>query len=73
MIGGGTINKENKLSHIIAAVELNRTAVVDQRRQAQKDHYQSHREFGRDLSNSNPNQSSINAKIINTNSSSNQG
>ena len=40
-------------------------------RRAQKDHYQSHREFGRDLSNSN-NHSSVNAKIGNTNSTTNQ-
>lgn len=33
------LNKENKLQNIIAAVELNRTAVVDQRRQMHKDHY----------------------------------
>ena len=59
------LNKENKLQSIIAAVELNRTAVVDQRRQMQKDHYQSHREFGRDLSNNHNQSSNLNAKIAN--------
>ena len=59
------LNKENKLQNIIAAVELNRTAVVDQRRQMQKDHYQSHREFGRDLSNNHNQTSTLSAKIAN--------
>ena len=70
------MNKENKtLQSLMAAVELNRTTVVaDQLRtnqQTAKDHYQSHREFGRDLSNNAHNGSVLNAKIINT--TTNQG
>jgi len=55
------------VQNVVTAVELNRTAVVDQRRQNGKDHYQSHREFGRDISNSNSNNhhSAINTKINN--------
>ncbi len=68
----GVLNKENKLQNLLAAVELNRTAVVDQRRATQKDHYQSHREFGRDISNSTGTQQAINTKVINpTNSTTN--
>lgn len=33
------LNKENKFQSLLAAIELNRTAVVDQRKQMHKDHY----------------------------------
>jgi hypothetical protein len=62
-IGG---SKENKYQSLLAAVEHNKTSVVDQRRkQNSKDHYQSHREFGRDISSAN-NTHSLNAKIVNS-------
>lgn len=60
------INKENKFQSLLAAVELNRTGHAESRRQGTagpvhpltKDHYQSHREFGRDLSNNGSNNNS---------------
>lgn len=63
------INKENKLQSLLMAVELNRTAANDQRRSqaaVSKEHYQSHREFGRDLSNNgqNTSQSIVNTKVV---------
>jgi hypothetical protein len=47
------INKENKLQTLLMAVEMNKAAAAEHRRAGgvSKDHYQSHREFGRDLSN----------------------